>query len=283
MALTRFFFLTSLVLFPLLLVIASANDYGYSTPNPKNQDPEKYDLKPKPDEVAENDGAYEPKSKPVEEEEEVKKYDYSLKPKLEETKKSIEYEWKQKEDHDDEDEKEKEKKGYAGNYGAEEEKKNSHGYEEGVEVSYGFSKTPKHQEEEKEFSIGFEGFVLCKSGLKYYPIQGAVAKIKCLVEDENGYERAPVTVSSCPADEKGYFLGKVSESYMGEKLKIKECKAFIERSPLETCNIPCDVNKGITGALLSAYRVLNEKYMKLYSVGPFFFTPKTEPAPGHGY
>ncbi|WRX07950.1 hypothetical protein QQP08_000437 [Theobroma cacao] len=121
--------------------------------------------------------------------------------------------------------------------------------------------------------IGVQGLVLCKSGPKYNPIQGALVRITCLAVAENGYEKTH-SVCSGETDAKGYFFAPLSPLGLDDdsQLKLTECKAFLESSPSETCNVPVDVNKGISGAPLSDFRVLNQKRMKLYSVGPFFFT-----------
>ncbi|KAK8654358.1 hypothetical protein V6N13_128327 [Hibiscus sabdariffa] len=133
--------------------------------------------------------------------------------------------------------------------------------------------------------IGVEGLVLCKSGPKYYPIQGALARITCLAVDENGYEKTH-SVCSGETDAKGYFFARLSPSgpdNAGDKLsKLRDCKAFLESSPLETCNVPVDVNKGISGAPLSDFRVLDHMGMELFSVGPFFFTSPPNSVP-NGY
>ncbi|XP_021281136.1 proline-rich protein 3-like [Herrania umbratica] len=121
--------------------------------------------------------------------------------------------------------------------------------------------------------IGVQGLVLCKSGPKYNPIQGALVRITCLAVDENGYEKSH-SVCRGETDAKGYFFAPLSPLGLDDhsQLKLTECKAFLESSPSETCNVPVDVNKGLGGAPLSDFRVLNQKRMKLYSVGPFFFT-----------
>ncbi|KAK8509818.1 hypothetical protein V6N13_093663 [Hibiscus sabdariffa] len=132
--------------------------------------------------------------------------------------------------------------------------------------------------------IGVEGLVLCKSGPKYYPIRGALTRITCLTVDENGYEKTH-SVCSGETDEKGYFLARLSPSGLDDvdlSSKLGDCKAFLESSPLETCNVPVDVNKGISGAPLSGFRVLHHLGMKLFSVGPFFFTSEPNPVP-NGY
>ncbi|KAJ8899098.1 hypothetical protein K2173_010251 [Erythroxylum novogranatense] len=127
-------------------------------------------------------------------------------------------------------------------------------------------------EAESSLPIGIEGLVLCKSGSDYVPIQGAVARIACSTVDQNGYEATPFSCLTDETDAKGYFFRTLSLSGLDDKLQLTDCKAFLERSPLDTCNLPTDVNKGISGALLSTYRVLAEKKIKLFSVGPFFYT-----------
>ncbi|KAE8676691.1 putative Integrase-type DNA-binding superfamily protein [Hibiscus syriacus] len=115
-------------------------------------------------------------------------------------------------------------------------------------------------------------------GSKYYPIQGALATITCKAVDEIGVEK---TISFCSkaTDAKGYFFIPLS----GDNLKVRECKAYLKSCPLATCNVPTNVNKAIEGALLSAFRVLNQKKTQLYSVGPFFYTSQATPAPTYGY
>ncbi|XWS76599.1 hypothetical protein CRYUN_Cryun01aG0190500 [Craigia yunnanensis] len=128
--------------------------------------------------------------------------------------------------------------------------------------------------------IGVQGLVLCKSGPKYYPIQGALARITCLSVDENGYEK-PHSVCSGETDAKGYFFAPLGLDVDDQLTKLTDCKAFLESSPLETCNVPVDVNKGISGAPLSDFRVLEQKRMKLYSVGPFFFSSEPNSVPNN--
>ncbi|TYI51062.1 hypothetical protein E1A91_D12G149100v1 [Gossypium mustelinum] len=139
-------------------------------------------------------------------------------------------------------------------------------------------------EEQPNLPIGVEGLVLCKSGPKYYPIQGALARITCLVVDENGYEKTH-SVCSGETDAKGYFFARLSPSISeaGSLSKLTECKALLESSPLETCNVPVNVNKGISGAPLSDFRILNHMRIKLYSVGPFFFTSQPNNSVPNGY
>ncbi|KAL6210345.1 hypothetical protein ACLB2K_015578 [Fragaria x ananassa] len=134
--------------------------------------------------------------------------------------------------------------------------------------------------------FGIQGLVLCNSGLKAFPIQGAVARITCVGEDENGYETAPFSMLAGATDAKGYFFATLSPSKLednyNKKWKLTECKAFLDSSPLESCKVPTDANHGMSGAPLASYRTLNAKNMKLFSVGPFFYTSEPKPAP-NGY
>ncbi|PRQ26425.1 hypothetical protein RchiOBHm_Chr6g0294431 [Rosa chinensis] len=134
--------------------------------------------------------------------------------------------------------------------------------------------------------FGIQGLVLCNSGLKAFPIQGAVARITCVGEDENGYETAPFSILSGATDAMGYFFATLSPSKLegnyNNKWKLTECKTFLDNSPLESCKVPTDVNHGISGALIASYRTLNAKNMKLFSVGPFFYSSEPKPAPS-GY
>ncbi|XP_039042965.1 adhesive plaque matrix protein-like [Hibiscus syriacus] len=144
--------------------------------------------------------------------------------------------------------------------------------------------TDSYKPKPEVLPIGVEGLVLCKSGPKYYPIRGALTRITCLTVDENGYEKTH-SVCSGETDEKGYFLARLFSSGLDEAhllSELRDCKAFLESSPLETCNVPVDVNKGISGAPLSGFRVLHHMGMKLFSVGSFFFTPQLTPVP-NGY
>ncbi|TQD72537.1 hypothetical protein C1H46_041944 [Malus baccata] len=111
---------------------------------------------------------------------------------------------------------------------------------------------------------------------------GAVVRITCLAEDEQGYETAPFSKLSGATDAKGYFFATLSPSQLEDKWKLTECKAFLDYSPLESCKVPTDVNHGITGLLLSSYRTLRAKNIELYSVGPFFCTSETKSVP-NGY
>ncbi|KAH8489139.1 hypothetical protein Peur_059274 [Populus x canadensis] len=120
--------------------------------------------------------------------------------------------------------------------------------------------------------IGIEGFVLCKQGSNYTPIEGAVIRIACTAVDQYGYKKAPFSCLTEATNAKGYYFKTLPA------LKLKECKAYLESSPLKTCNVPTDMNYGITGAPLSAYHILHDKKIKLYSMRTFFYT-STKPTP----
>ncbi|KAK5833842.1 hypothetical protein PVK06_017705 [Gossypium arboreum] len=73
----------------------------------------------------------------------------------------------------------------------------------------------------------------------------ASAKVKCVAVDEVGLEKT-VPICSVVTDAKGYFFTTVSA------LNLKDCKAFLEKSPLGSCNVQTDVNKGISGVPFQA-------------------------------
>ncbi|TKY52499.1 Proline-rich protein 3 [Spatholobus suberectus] len=130
-------------------------------------------------------------------------------------------------------------------------------------------------EEEKLLStnnIGIQGIVYCKSSSKLIPVEGALTRITCEAVDEYGFETRPFTFLSEETDSKGYFLAMLSPREVAEKWVLKECRAFLDASPLNNCSYPTDFNKGISGAVLHSPRFLHDKKMKLYTVGPFLFT-----------
>ncbi|KAL6214912.1 hypothetical protein ACLB2K_014344 [Fragaria x ananassa] len=132
--------------------------------------------------------------------------------------------------------------------------------------------------------MGIQGLVYCKSGPKVTPLEGSVARITCEAVDEYGFQAAPITILSDATDERGYFLATLSpfEIQTKKKKKLTQCKAFLELSPLDSCNVLTDANNGISGALLTSYQLLHEKNMKLFTVGPFVFTSESK-AVDNGY
>ncbi|XVF79385.1 hypothetical protein PTKIN_Ptkin14bG0218000 [Pterospermum kingtungense] len=177
------------------------------------------------------------------------------------------------------------------NYKPKEEVKEKSGYDQNkpyvVKSKPGYDATkpdiykPK-PEKEKPYSVAVEGFVYCKTPSSHYPIPRSLAKVTCEAVDEVGVEKT-VPICSVKTDANGYFYATVS-SLNDSNLKLKDCKAFLESSPEPKCNVPTDVNKGITGFPISGdvYRVLNDKHTKLYSAQPFFYTSETKSVP-NGY
>ncbi|KAJ0697798.1 hypothetical protein HanRHA438_Chr10g0467141 [Helianthus annuus] len=106
---------------------------------------------------------------------------------------------------------------------------------------------------------------------------GATARVTCLARNHLDLELAPFSVSSCPSDDKGYFLAKLSPQvikfYKKVEWELKECKAYLEKSPLKECKVPLDINGGIKGVHIvssSTHRLL--KNANLYSLKPFFYS-----------
>ncbi|KAF5188335.1 Pollen ole e 1 allergen and extensin family protein [Thalictrum thalictroides] len=134
--------------------------------------------------------------------------------------------------------------------------------------------------EELYKTIGVEGLVYCQLGAKLVPLKGAVTRVTCCTINKNGYESAPFSILSKPADKKGYFLTTLPISEEESKSKLYKCKAYLDSSPLKSCNVPTDINKGSTGALpFSSFKILKDKKMKLYHIGPFVYASKK--AEGH--
>ncbi|XVF79389.1 hypothetical protein PTKIN_Ptkin14bG0218400 [Pterospermum kingtungense] len=248
MAFTRLSLPFSLLLMSTLIVIAFAADYGYNgIPADSPQAKPEYDSSKPNGEEKPNYGDKPTTYKPNSEEKPV--ITINLKPK----------------------EEEKEKPGYENKpYNVVKFKP------EGDQVKSGYDTTKPDF-----YSIAIEGFVYCKTPSSHYPIPKALAKVICEAVDEVGVEKT-APICSVQTDAKGYFYAIVSS--INESLKLKDCKAFLESSPETNCNVPTDMNKGITGFPISgdAYRVLNDKHTKLYSAQPFFYTSETNPAP-NGY
>ncbi|KAK7269659.1 hypothetical protein RIF29_22393 [Crotalaria pallida] len=141
-------------------------------------------------------------------------------------------------------------------------------------------------EEEKLLStnIGVQGLVYCKSGSKLIPLEGALTRITCEAVDEYGFETTPFSILSEATDSKGYFLATLYPwEVVAEKRVLKECRAFLDASPLDNCSYATDVNKGSSGAVLHSYRFLPHNNMNLYTVGPFVFSPPPPASISNGY
>ncbi|WZZ18208.1 hypothetical protein YC2023_111297 [Brassica napus] len=98
---------------------------------------------------------------------------------------------------------------------------------------------------------------------------GAKAKIMCSEPGSYGKDKKDVVIYSDPTDSKGFF--HVALTNIKDLL---HCRVKLYTSPVGTCNNPTNVNKGITGVPLSmyGYRYHSDKNLKIFSVGPFYFT-----------
>ncbi|PON65841.1 hypothetical protein PanWU01x14_113300, partial [Parasponia andersonii] len=82
--------------------------------------------------------------------------------------------------------------------------------------------------------------------------------ITCLAVDyQESYETALFSIKSEASDSKGYFYVTLSSDRLGNQLKLKDCKAYLDHSPLEVCNIPTNVNNGILGYVLASYSIFS--------------------------
>ncbi|KAL6339673.1 hypothetical protein AAG906_034758 [Vitis piasezkii] len=88
-------------------------------------------------------------------------------------------------------------------------------------------------------------------------------QITCTKVDKQGYEMGSYSFTGA-SDEKGYFFATLYPSEVEDDCNLAECKAFLESSPLETCNVPTDDNNGVSGCPLDFYR----------SLSPLFYTSK---------
>ncbi|KAL8101014.1 protein SEED AND ROOT HAIR PROTECTIVE PROTEIN-like [Apium graveolens] len=119
--------------------------------------------------------------------------------------------------------------------------------------------------------IGIQGTILCKTASQLIPIKDAIARITCEAVDKKGYKTAPFSKLSSPANAKGYYFVTLSPAELKQGWRLTECKVFLEKSPVRSCNVPTDVNNGKTGATLPSPRLL--KTMNLYSIPAFVYTP----------
>ncbi|CAH8256750.1 unnamed protein product [Arabidopsis lyrata] len=124
--------------------------------------------------------------------------------------------------------------------------------------------TPPTKPYVPEIIKAVDGIILCKNGAK--------AKIVCSEMISYGKNKNEVVIYSNPTDSKGYF--HVALTHIKN---LSHCRVKLYTSPVETCKNPTNVNKGLTGVLLSMYSA--DKNLKLFNVGPFYFTgSKAAPA-----
>ena len=106
---------------------------------------------------------------------------------------------------------------------------------------------------------------------------GAVARVTCPnYSYENGekyYKNVPSSILSYETDEHGFFQVRLSGSQLPTGFNVKDCKVFLEHSQLNNCNVPTNVNNGLTGANISLLHNFIDKIY--YTAGPFIYTPNT--------
>ncbi|KAL0389664.1 UNVERIFIED_CONTAM: hypothetical protein Scaly_0323500 [Sesamum calycinum] len=158
------------------------------------------------------------------------------------------------------------------------------GYGYGPKPDVGSSKSDTPRKEFLPGVFSVQGTIYCKSGSKVFPLKGGVMRITCLGIDKDGYETAPFSILSRPTDANGYFLSKLSSQLLEDDgVKISQCKVFLHTCPLRTCPVATDVNNGLSGAPLSAYRPIGFNSMRLYSVGPFVYSSEPQKSSPYGY
>lgn len=75
-------------------------------------------------------------------------------------------------------------------------------------------------------------------------------------------------------DENGFFLATFSGLELTNKLiNLKECKAYLEYSPSQSCNVPTGV--GVNGANISLLHALSNENI-YYTVGTLTYTSGTQ-------
>ena len=98
----------------------------------------------------------------------------------------------------------------------------------------------------------------------------------CSEPGSYGKDKKDVVIYSDPTDSKGYFHVALTDIIKN----LLHCRVKLYASLVETCKNPTNVNKGLTGVPLSmyGYRYHSDKNLKIFSVGPFYFTgPKSAP------
>ncbi|KAL2945313.1 Non-classical arabinogalactan protein 30 [Bienertia sinuspersici] len=133
-----------------------------------------------------------------------------------------------------------------------------------------------HRDSSKEDNgaIKIQGIIYCKDNGNLKPMQGATARVTCMVKDKkNGYETTPLSVETPVTDKKGYFLMNMA-NYITSRYSVSNCRVFLdEAAPEYDCYLPTNTNNGVSGAHLngSKSRRLESDGSTLYSVGPFAF------------
>ncbi|EXB62119.1 hypothetical protein L484_003348 [Morus notabilis] len=119
-----------------------------------------------------------------------------------------------------------------------------------------------------------EGYKKLELGQLTTRNQRAEARIRCQSSyDQKGYSNDYFSIVSPKTNNKGYFFATFPASKLNDKsINIQECKAFLEYSPLEKCNVA--TGSGRTGAYLSLVPTETDKIS--YNVGSLIYTPKNQ-------
>ncbi|KAJ4896434.1 Proline-rich protein 1 [Raphanus sativus] len=124
--------------------------------------------------------------------------------------------------------------------------------------------TPPTKPYVPEILKAVDGIILCKNGYETYPIQGAKAKIVCSEPGSYGNSKKDLVIYSDPTDANGYFhVALTSIKYL---LHCRHQWRLATTRPMST--------KSLTGVPLSmyGYRYHSDKNLKIFSVGPLYFT-----------
>ncbi|XP_021762927.1 proline-rich protein 1-like [Chenopodium quinoa] len=124
--------------------------------------------------------------------------------------------------------------------------------------------------EKSDDAINIQGMIYCRESKDLIPMQGATARVTCMLKDKYGDEKAPFSVKTPVTDKKGYFLINLA-NYTPPGYTLGSCRVFLnEPADYCDCNVPTDTNDGLSGAHPSKPRRLSDNAI-IYSVAPFVF------------
>ncbi|GAB4829947.1 hypothetical protein Ancab_019593 [Ancistrocladus abbreviatus] len=118
--------------------------------------------------------------------------------------------------------------------------------------------------------ISVQGSIFCLSGNVSTSIKGATARISC--NSTVGFRKLTAFTRVTPVtDIQGFYMITFPASLLPDGGRsLVRCKAFLNSSPLPSCNVKTNINGGILGAPLRLVRRLAPTNL-LVSVKPFFF------------
>ncbi|XP_077253772.1 pistil-specific extensin-like protein [Tasmannia lanceolata] len=112
--------------------------------------------------------------------------------------------------------------------------------------------------------VAIEGLIYCKScDHQFTPILGAVARLQC-------YSSKGVVNQEAITDKNGYYY---IEAMDVTPHTVRRCQVFLVSSPSDSCKVPTNLHRGVTGASLRRHREFLEGPIPvfLFSVRPFAF------------